>query len=67
MEKGVVSRGLGEGSATKHVSILRREAYLEVYVGSHSKNIDDGPIKMAPYEKKKRKKVLTLTTPITNY
>jgi hypothetical protein len=26
-----------------------------VYVGPHSKNIDDGPIKMAPYEKKKEK------------
>jgi hypothetical protein len=34
---------------------LRREAYLDVYVGAHSKNIDDGPIKMAPYEKKKEK------------
>jgi hypothetical protein len=35
------------------------------YVGPHSKNIDDGPIKMAPYEKKRKKK-LTLTAPITN-
>jgi hypothetical protein len=46
--------------------LRRREAYLDVYVGPHSKNIDDEPIKMAPYEKKNEKKKLTLTTPNTN-